>query len=107
MFTFRQISRDQITIRIGLEFSLICFRVRIVTDRNEHARDRQLALFVRLHVSQTHRSHFAFFVGNVLGYNSVPDQLDLFVREDPVLHNFRSSHLIAAMNQINFGSEPC
>ena len=105
MFTFRHVSRDQIAIRVGLKFALISFRVWIVADGYKYGRDRQLAFFIRLHVAQTNGAHFAFLVGNVFSHDRVPDRLDLFVRQDPIGHDFRRAHLVAPVNQINFRGE--
>src|SRR6266550_4120190 len=105
MFTFRHMSRDQITVWIGLQFSLISFCIWIVPDRNEHARNRQFSLFVRLHVAQANSAHFAFLIGKVFGHDCVPDWLDLFVRENAVLHDLRSPHLVASVNKVNLRRE--
>ena len=51
--------------------------------------------------SQAHGTHFAFFVGDVFGNHSVPDRFDLLVRKYALLHDYRSAHLVASMNQIN------
>ena len=40
VFAFRQMPNEQIAFRISLEFPLERFRVRIVPDRDENARDR-------------------------------------------------------------------
>ena len=105
MFTFRDVSRDQITVGIGFEFSLIRFRIRVVTDRDKYAGNFKLALLVRLHIAQTNRAHLSFFVRNIFCHHGVPDRFDLFIREHAILHDLRSPHLVAAVNQVNFRSK--
>ena len=70
-------------------------------DRDENARHVQFAFVICRQGAQTHRAHLTFFIGNVLRHHRIPDRLDLLVREHPLLHDFRSPHLVAAMNEIN------
>ena len=74
-------------------------------DRDENARHIQLAFVICLHIPQSHGVHFTFFISDVFCHHRVPDRFDLLVREHPVLHDFRSPHFVAAVNQINLRGE--
>src|SRR5262245_27257436 len=52
MFTLDQISRDQITVGIHVEFVSISLCIRIMPDRYENARHFQLAFVLRFEVAQ-------------------------------------------------------
>ncbi len=100
-FTLDQVFREQIALRIHVEFASIRLCVGIMPDRDENARHFQFAFVICLHIAQTDGAHLTFFIGNVLRHHRVPDRLDLLVREHALLHDLRRPHFVAAMNEIN------
>src|SRR5213080_650087 len=101
IFALHQIFRNQISVRIHVEFASIRFRIGIMADRHKHARHVQFPFLVCLHIAETHGAHLAFFIGNVFCHHSVPDRLDLLVREYAFLHDYGRAHFVATMNQID------
>src|SRR4051812_44706019 len=105
MFTFHKSIRQKISLRIGFELTYEWLRVRIVSDRDKHARDWKIPFFLRRYISQANGVHLALFIRNVLCDYSVPDRLDLCIGECTIRHDFRGAEFIAAVNEIHFGGE--
>src|SRR5229473_1523559 len=91
---------EQVAVGIHFEFSLEDDGVRIVTDGNEYAIERNLMCFLVLLIAKTHALDVAFGSENLLqGERS--DEFNFLVRPGTVDHDLGSAKIIPAVNQMD------
>ena len=76
-----------------------------VADGDEDAGDFEFLFFAGDGVLEADGAHFAFVVGAVFGDLGVPDRFDFFVSERAVRHDFGGAQFVAAVDEVDFGSE--
>ena len=79
------------------------FHARVRTDSNEQTLDLQAALRAIIGVGEGYRLQVALAVHS--GHGRIPDNLDLRVIEDSLLHNLGGAESVAAVHQVHLGCE--
>src|SRR6267143_2580740 len=91
---------EQVAVGIHFEFSLEDDGVRIVTDGDEYAIERNLMCFLVLLIAQTHALDVTFGSMNIL-HGERCDEFNFLVRPRAVDHDLGSAKIIPAVNQMD------